>query len=246
MNIPCHKFKLLFFRIFHYKFLRLLGLITVYFLIGTLAQATEGSLTFENKTLETTATLGAKEIQINFLFENKTNKAIEIERIEAPCSCLNTRLREEKKIYKAGEKGELSATLTIANLSGIVEKEVRVWQKGDPLDKPSHLLTIKMTIPELITIEPKSLIWKIGEDATAKSCKIIIHQEEPIKITEVTASNPAFQVELVALKEGQEYQLIVTPKETSVHTLGILNIKTDSKIMNYQSISAYATIKSIP
>lgn len=205
--------------------------------------AAAGSLAFEKTKMEWLVAPGASETKIVFHFQNNGSKAVEIGRVEAPCSCVEATFKESKMRYRSGEKGELLVNLKTGNLFGTVEKVIWIWLKGDSPDRPSHRLSMQMTIPELITIDPKSVTWQSGESAVAKTCDITMHPNSPVNITHTQISDPAFSATLTPVEPGRRYVLTVTPKETKKPSFASITLTTDSKVARQRTVTAYAAVK---
>lgn len=194
------------------------------------ASTDTATLQFEENIINVTLEPGIQQSDIIFHFQNKSNKPVEIDRQEAPCSCIKSKFTNDKKVYQPTEKGELVVTISVANLFGTVQKQVVIWLKGDSTDKPSIVLTANITVPELLTIEPRTLNWGIDEAPIAKTYKITTHYKLPIHITDVVTTNNQFKPELKTIREGLEYEVTVTPTATSATSFGIIKITSDCEI----------------
>jgi len=70
-----------------------------------------------------------------------------------------------------------------------------------------------------------------------------VTQGKPIHVTKVVCTNNHFSHELKTVRDGLEYELVVTPNETSEASFGILKIYTDSKASRYSLIQAFANVR---
>lgn len=224
------------------RFTYLTSMICGAFAAGILTAAPE-SLHFETKTIAITLEPGTEQTEITYPFENQSANTVEIERHQAPCTCIKSQFRDNKTTYAPGEKGALIVTFNTGNLFGTVEKQVVAWLKGDAADKPSLVLTAKITIPELVLIEPRSLHWGIQEPLTPKTCKITTHHKDPIRIVEVVTTNNQFHPELKTFREGWEYEITVTPSSTAETSFGIIKITSDCSMPRFRRTSLFAMIK---
>ena len=178
-----------------------------------------------------------------FPFENKSGETIEITKQAAACACLGATFKNDKKTYAPGEKGELTAKFKLGNFYGTVSKQVLLWQKGDANNKPSIILTTRVTIPELITLSPRTLSWNVGGKTKTQTCKIIVNHKEPIHITKIASTNNHFTPELKTIRDGWEYELTVTAKDTSNTSFGILKITTDSTVSRFRRTQAFVYVR---
>ena len=182
---------------------------------------------------EITATPDATTVYADFSFTNHGDKIEEIARYEATCSCMTVQMNNgEKMKFAPGEKGSLRATFQLENFSGDVDKSLLLWMKGDAESAPSHQLTVRVHIPVLVVLEPKTVEWKSGEALSAKIIKVTMKHTEPIHLLSVTMSNPAYASKLITVTEGSEYNLEVTPKPNGHDQvgMGVMHLDTDCKI----------------
>ena len=207
------------------------------------SQAKAATLTFKNKTVEINAKPGAQQLSMVFPFENKSGETIEITKQAAACACLGATFKDNKKTYAPGEKGELTAKFKLGNFYGTVSKQVLLWQKGDANNKPSIILTTRVTIPELISLTPRTLNWDIGGESKTQTCKITVNHKEPIHITKIVSTNNNFTPELKTIRDGWEYELTVTAKDTSNTSFGILKITTDSTVSRFRRTQAFVYVR---
>ena len=200
-------------------------------------------LQFDNLTVDITVEPGAKTTEIIFPFSNPSEETVEIEKHQAPCTCISANFKDGQKIYKPGDKGEMVASFNVGNLQGTVKKQIVVWIKDAPKEASPIVLTANITIPEIVTITPRSKIWNTGEKPKPQTYKIAITHGQSVQITEVVTTNNHFEHALKTIQVGKEYELIVTPKNTKETTFGILKITTDSPISRYRRLTAFAAVK---
>lgn len=201
-------------------------------------------LSFEKQVVEVNAAPDAEALTIDFPFEVTGEEEVTITSFDAPCSCLSAEISDGGRlVWQPGESGVVRGLFELGTFKGTVEKHIVLILKGQ--EEPSKL-TLKVTIPELVKIEPPTLNWPIGGDADPKSFKITMHGEEPIKLLEASVSNPKFSYKLETVAEGKEYKLTVTPKTVEGRALGMVRMKTDSSISRHQRYQAFVMVKSNP
>ncbi len=200
------------------------------------------SLSFEVTSIPIKVAPTASGAETAFLFENKTEQPIIVSQLSTPCICLETSLRDDKKTYLPGEKGELKVKINTGELTGTLDKKIVLSQKDHDGKVSNTVLTVKIEIPETIQLTPKTVKWIPGETPTPKKIKVSINQEDPISILKASCSDDNFKIELKMLQEGKEYELTITPKDTTNKTLGVLSFSTDSKIPRLSNLQAYAVI----
>lgn len=200
-------------------------------------------LTFKSKRADVSVAADAKEVTIPFYFQNKTKKPITIARMDTACSCLYSKVKDKKMTYQPGEKGEIEVRFELGKFSGEVNKSLLLWTTDDAAESPSSVLTSYITIPKLFVVTPVTTFWKLGEKTVTKTVRLKVTDKKPIKINKHSITSSNFSYELVTIRDGWEYELKITPKDTSKTGFGILKIKTDSKISRYKTIMAYCCVK---
>lgn len=202
--------------------------------------ATAGELTFEKKLIEVIAAPDQDQVFADFVFTSSGDGPATIKRYDAPCSCLEAQISGGGQlVWAAGETGTVRGLFKVGNFRGTVDKQISILMD----DGVRHDLTVRMTMPELVVIEPKTLKWEEGGSAEKKIFEITINSPEALKILDVSATNgEKFPYELKTLEEGKHYQLEVTPSETKTRGFGLLRISTDSKYKKHQSYQAYVVV----
>ncbi|MBK1881105.1 DUF1573 domain-containing protein [Luteolibacter pohnpeiensis] len=203
-----------------------------------------GGLEFAESTKEVTVDPTKETVTVDFNFTNRSDEKLQIEKTDGGCTCVAIKVSGGKTVYAPGESGVLRAIVSLENYTGEVDRPLNVWLKGDHLKTQKQTLDIKIKIPVLVSVEPKTLVWSVGEKPEPKVIKIQMHDTQPIKVESIESSNASFATELKTLKEGTEYELTVTPSSTEkLGELGIFRILTDSRAERYRSIQAYGGIQ---
>lgn len=185
----------------------------------------------------------AKQVSVQFFFENKTKKPQTILRYDSACSCLSAKVKGGKLNYLPGEKGALEITFDLGNFSGAVEKSVALWLDGDSQEKPSILLLVEVHIPELVTFSPRTIVWKQGEHAKEKTL-LVTMKKPPLHIEGLRLTNDNFAARLEVLKKGERYALHLVAKDTQKPSYGLLIFATDSPIKRFATQRVFLTVSS--
>jgi hypothetical protein len=204
--------------------------------------AAAAGLDFPNKALECSPGPDENQVIVDFPFSNKTGAALIIREAVPNCGCMTISIKGGKMAYAPGEEGVLRATMDITNLSGDVEKAAAVFLNGDPEIKPSSMLTVRAHIPVLVEVSPKTLRWNIGEKTEPKVLKITMHHDKPIRVLAVNPSKESFLHRLKTIEEGKQYELEITPVDTSKPDLQVFGIVTDCSIKRHKNTQAYADV----
>lgn len=215
------------------------------FLLGMLLMTPihGAALDFPATLKEIEAPADAKKVTAEFEFTNHTDKAVKIIKYDAACSCMAATVRGGKLAYAPGESGLIRADFEMGNFSGTVDKTVALWLDDDPVDKPSVTLTVRVHIPVLVSLEPKTLKWDADGDATPQTIRITMNHSEPIRVKDISCSSKAFSFELKTLDEGKLYELVVTPVEISSPGLAIMRIETDCAIERHRAQQVFAVVR---
>lgn len=219
-------------------------LTAILFLLAALPIRAE--LKFETPVIDAEATLDATTLVREFKFTNAGTKPIKITQADAGCSCLAVEVAAGKFTYAPGESGTLRATFEIGNFQGTVEKPILIWLEGDREDKPSANVTLRVHIPVIIALEPKTLKWEQGGPTEMKSMDIKMDYKKPIKIISVTTSNENFTAKMVTIEEGKHYKVEVTPRGTTAGGFTIVRIETDTDVEKQRVQQGFAVITSPP
>lgn len=192
---------------------------------------------------EVHAPADAKSVTVDFEFSNRSDKPVTVTKYDPTCSCISVQIKDSKLCYAPGEAGLIRTEFDMGNFAGTVDKVVAVWLDDDPPDKPSLALTVRVHIPVLVVLEPKTLKWDLLEAPEPKTIHIRMNYEKPIRVASVTTSSEAFKYELKTLEEGKSYDLTVTPLDTQSPGLAIFRIETDCPLSKHRIQQAFATVR---
>lgn len=202
-----------------------------------------GTLTFDAKEKEVACDVDSTQASADFTFKNESSETVVISRYDATCSCIDAKIKGSKFVYEPGETGVIRANFDTSNFTGAVDKTVAVWLKGDPESKPSIVLTTRVTIPVLVEVSPKSLIWELGGEADPKTVTIEMNHSEPIHIKSVSGADGRFIQELKTIEDGKKYEVTVTPANTDKVGMGVIHIETDCAITRHRSHRIFMVVR---
>lgn len=172
-----------------------------------------------------------------FGFINAGKDPVTIEKLESSCDCTTASL--PKTTIDPGERSEIVTRFNIGDRRGLQTKTVTVRVKGEA---QPIVLSLVVTIPELIRILPPMVIWEKGEAAKTKTISLKAFEGKPVKIASVISSEPNVKVKLETIRVNQEYAIVVTPNSTAKPGFSVLTIFAE---LNDQktSLCAYAKVK---
>lgn len=197
-------------------------------------------LSFTNKIAEINVPPGQDAVVIKFPFKNSSTETVKLGKITSNCDCTEAEYENGKTAIAPSEQGVVKAVIKTGSFSGLVEKELLVNAQGS-----TYKLVIKAKIPDVISISPKKLEWKNGEEPTPKTITITIQDKLlPLKLTKVSLEGDAFNYEPVTVKPGREYKVVVTPKTTQKAVINSIWILTDSTVPRYSRVLGILAVKS--
>lgn len=208
-------------------------------LATTLAAA---GLKFEESLIEVPAPIDAETVTRDFKFTNTGDTTLVIREADAGCSCLDVQVAGGKLSYAPGEIGTLRAKFELGSFQGTVDKPINIWLQGDPDEKPSNTVTMRVHIPQIISLEPRTLKWETDSEPVMQVLEIGMDYEKPVHVKSVASSNPDFEVKLITVEEGKKYHVEVTPKKTNTPGLSIIRIETDLEIKKHSIQQSFAAI----
>ena len=215
----------------------------VLILLSMSAVVAGDGLTFTKNRIATTVAPDAKKVKVSYTFENKSQRTITIARYDSACSCLSAQVKGGKLVYKPGEKGEMKVEIELKNFSGLVEKTVLLWTADDPENTPSSVLTVAITIPKLFEVSPLTIFWDQNGTKEAKVFKLKVNHDKPIHILNNVSTNNNFVYQIKTIRDGWEYELVVTPKNVTTPAFGMIKLTTDSPIPRYQRQMAFVCVR---
>ncbi|MES2438294.1 MAG: DUF1573 domain-containing protein [Verrucomicrobiota bacterium] len=215
--------------------------IGIWLTLAALAQA--AGLEFEQLVKEINAAADASQVTAEFNFTNKSDKPVTIAKSDPGCSCLKVEISGGKLKYAPGESGTIRGTFDMGNFSGTVDKVIALWLDNDPEDTPSMKLTVRVNIPVLVSMEPKTVKWDLGEKAAPKTIHIVMAEGKPIHVTGAKCSSPSFTCEVKTVEEGKKYDLVVTASDTKAPGMGVIRIETDCEVSKHRTQQAFAVVR---
>lgn len=217
--------------------------ITMLLLACLLSAASAAGLKFDEVLKELDVEPTEQIVTTDFTFKNTSDKPVRIAKYDAACSCMSLKVKGGKLLYQPGESGVIRAVFDMGNFSGVVDKVLQVWLDDDPEPEPSVLLTVRVDIPVLIEVLPKTLRWDLNDPTEKQVVKITMNYPEPIRVLEASTNTDAFTTKLTTIEEGKSYELEVTPASTERPALGIIQIKTDCPIERHAIKRTFALVR---
>ena len=204
------------------------------------ASAGAPALKFESSEVGYDAKPADELVTITYRYQNTSDAPVRLTGGETDCDCLKA--EPDKMVLQPGEWGEMRALFALGSMLG--DKRQRVTMLTEEGGRQQRYdLFVLMRIPILIEIEPDVMRWTVGGEPVAQVFEIRMTGDDPLLVTEVTSTRPAFDWELETLEDGRHYRLQVTPHNTDTPTMGAMRIQTNSTVPKYQRALAYFTIQ---
>ncbi len=234
--------------------MRAITFFAVLWLSCTFAQA---DLVFDSKEATLNAKVDDLKVEAYYTFENKGKTPVIIKEVFSVCPhCLSAAIKggtildpvsfkkgEGSPIrFAAGEKGVVKAVFGIGTFTGTVMKEVKLFIDDDAENAPSVVLKCKVIIPQMVTVEPKSLQWNLGEAPVAKTMKLMVREPNVLNIKKPSMMSKDFDVEFTEVRKGKEYTFKVTPKAGAQQQMVGCYFATDSTNLKFRRVRAYLKI----
>lgn len=214
----------------------------VWLLLGSIVAG--AALEFENKLQEIHADLVAKTVTSDFKFTNTGSETVRIREADAGCSCLAVQIAGGKLLYEPGETGTMRAIFEIGSFQGAVDKPIHVWLDSDAVEKPSSSVVLRVHIPVIISMEPKTVKWAVGAEATPKIIDVKMSHQKPVAVTSVATSSDAFSTRLITVEEGKHYKIEVTPASTAAPSLSVVRFETNLDVEKHRVQQGFAVIQA--
>lgn len=193
-------------------------------------------LVFEERTIEKTVAAGADSVDVVFKFKNTGDATETITAIRTNCSCTIAEL--EKKVYKPDESGEIKVHFDIGERIGFWESEVYLKIEG----REDTWLTVKMTIPEILTMNPRVVTWNVDDELTEKTIELHLNEEIGGSIKSITPTDERLEAKL-SVKSKNNYLLTIKPTSTGERFYGRIKIMVDMGVGKSERLfNAYVTI----
>lgn len=207
-------------------------------LLALVTTSTASALEWCATTLEARTEPFQKTLNLVFKFRNEAAKPAHLLDLQTSCSCLAA--QSDKKIYAPGETGQITAEFSAEEPPGIYERHIQVLT--DASATPERL-TVRIDIPELALLTPRSVEWKINGESSEKSLELRSNGSLRISFTEATPTNDSFIVRLETVIPQQVYRVAITPRSTAAFANAAIRISGHDTAGHEILISAYANVR---
>jgi hypothetical protein len=160
-----------------------------------------------------------------FAFTNKGESTFKIVGVKTSCGCTVADI--EKKIYAPGESGELK--VTYKKSPDVTDGNKTIILVTDEPQNNFYTLSITATHKSAVSIDPYFTKWSINSAPIAKKIHIKILDPYNFHVTDVGTTNENFEASVKTIKAGSEYEVTISPNETTLKSSATIRFYTDSK-----------------
>ena len=167
------------------------------------------ALEWKTLTLEFTTVPFQTTQEATFQFTNTGDKPVRILEVESNCDCLEA--GADRQVYAPGASGVVRTNFTIGDRLGLYERRIKVVT--DENHEPVRLL-VRVEVPELVNLTPRSVAWKINEPIVEKTVDLVVIPGLLIDIARVLSTNGDFAARLETIEAGRRYRIYLKPPST--------------------------------
>ena len=173
-----------------------------------------------------------------FHFTNNSAKPVAILAVESNCDCLVASV--DKRVYAPGAGGFIRSSFTIGDRLGLYERRLKVVTDESP--DPTHLL-VRIEVPELVTLTPRTVDWKINEPVTEKFVELEVVAGLKIELTRVEPTVGGFSARLETVEPGRRYRLFLKPPGTARPANVAFRVLGQAESKQTVIVSAYGNVR---
>ncbi len=196
------------------------------------------ALEWKAQTLDfTTAPFQATQ-DATFHFTNTGRKPVTILEVESNCDCLDA--AADRQVYAPGATGTIKTTFHVGDRLGLYERRIKVVTDEGP--EPVRLL-VRIEVPELVVLTPRSVAWKLNEPATEKSVDLEVMPGLTINFTRVQPTSGDFAARIETVEAGRRYRVYLKPPVTTQPANAAFRILGQAGSGQDIVVSAYGNVR---
>lgn len=173
-----------------------------------------------------------------FEFKNTSAKPVTIIEVESNCDCLDA--VADQKVYAPGATGTIKSNFTVGDRLGLYERRIKVVTDESP--EPVRLL-VRIDVPEVATLTPRSVAWKINEAATEKIVDLEVIPGVKIDFTRVLPTSGDFSARLETVEPGRRYRVYLKPPATATPANAAFRVFGKASSGQDVIVSAYGNVR---
>ena len=173
-----------------------------------------------------------------FEFTNNSAKTVTILGVDTSCDC--TEAAPSASTIAPGASGRINARFHLGDRNGAYERSITVTT--DEAKEPVTL-RVQLDVPELATLTPRSVDWKLNGPAWEKSVDIVIADGLELNVTTVLPTSGLFNHRLETVEAGRHYRLYLSPQNTKEVSNAAFRIYAKAKDGQDLVFSAYGNVR---
>ncbi len=164
--------------------------------------------------------------KVEFPFKNAGTTTVDILAVRTTCGCLEAKASTNQ--VAAGESGTVDVTYNFRKKTGPQRKGVAIRVSGS---RPV-ILYVQANVTEVYKLSAKRLGWSRSSLAAgdhnyaSKTCRLVNQRKEPVRLISADSSLDTFDVELISIREGFEYEVRVAPKADAAPGKSVITVQT--------------------
>lgn len=176
--------------------------------------------------------------EATFEFTNPGPKSVTILEVESNCDCLEA--AADRRVYPPGATGVIKTSFTVGDRLGLYERRIKVLTDESP--EPVRLL-VRIEVPELVTLSPRSVAWKLHDPAEEKIVDLEVIPDVKINFTRVLPTSGDFSARLETVEAGRRYRVHLKPPATAQPANAAFRILGQAASGQDVVVSAYGNVR---
>ncbi len=179
-----------------------------------------------------------KSAETSFEFTNSSAKAVTILGIDTSCDC--TEATPSALTFAPGASGRITARFTLGDRQGVYDRTITVTT--DEAKEPVSL-HVQLAVPELASLTPRSLEWKLNGAAESRFIEIRVADGLELTLSSVQPTSDFFTSRLETIAPGHHYRLHLTPRHTREAANAAFRIYAKAGTGQDIVLSAYGNVR---
>jgi len=173
-----------------------------------------------------------------FDFTNTGSRPVAILSVDVSCDC--TEATPSAQTFAPGASGQIHVRFHFGDRTGQYERTITI--STDEAREPVTL-RVQLDVPELATLTPRSVDWKLNGPAWEKIVDIVITDGLELTVTTVLPTSGLFNHRLETVAAGRHYRLYLSPLSTKEVSNAAFRIYAKAKDGQDLVFSAYGNVR---
>ena len=208
------------------------------FVFLLLTAASASALDWKMQHLSLTAVPLQHQVEAEFPFTNTGDRTVTIKSVDTSCDCLEA--VPSAHTFAPGEHGSIKARFNLRGAFGVLQRMIVVSTDDG---QPATLLTVELTVPEIATLTPRAVEWKINAPATEATIDIVTATGVELTIHDVKPTSKAFQHRLEVVEPGRHFHLLIIPADMTKPANAAFRVYARAANGEEVVVNAYANVR---